>query len=204
MSSVVAGTGRGLSRRNGRPGRAGHRDERAMWSAPCGRRSCSCRRGRAGPADRLRQRRQPAPGARRSRQREIALRAALGRGRGRLIQQALAESVLLAAAGGALGLLLAGWSVDALIALGPRGVPAPGGDHDRRPVLTFTFVVSVAIGCSSGSCPRWSRPPRRPAGRAPRRRSRRERRQTPHAFRGGSRRRPDRAGAGAADRRPPC
>ena len=88
-----------------------------------------------------------------TRQREIALRAALGASRWRLTQQALAEAVLLAAAGGALGLLVASWSVDALLALSPRGMPRLAEITIDERVLVFTLVVSVVIGLAFGLVP---------------------------------------------------
>jgi putative ABC transport system permease protein len=88
-----------------------------------------------------------------TRQREIALRAALGASRWRLTQQALTEAVLLSAVGGALGLLLASWSVDALLALGPRGVPRLAEISVDGRVLGFTLLVSVIIGIAFGLVP---------------------------------------------------
>jgi putative ABC transport system permease protein len=88
-----------------------------------------------------------------TRQRELALRAALGAGRWRLTQQAVAEAVVLAAVGGALGLVLASWSVDALLAMGPRGVPRLSEITVDGRVLVFTLVVSMAVGMLFGLVP---------------------------------------------------
>ncbi len=94
------------------------------------------------------------------RRREIALRAALGAGRGRVVQQLLVESLVLAAAGGALGLLLASWSLDALIALGGGGVPRLDEVRLDGWVLGFTAALSLATGLAFGLLPalRASRP----------------------------------------------
>ena len=80
------------------------------------------------------------------RQRELAVRAALGAGRWRLARQVLVEGVLLSLAGGLIGLLLASWGVDLLLALRPRGIPRLdeiGVDHTT---LAFAVLVSVMVG----------------------------------------------------------
>jgi putative ABC transport system permease protein len=88
-----------------------------------------------------------------TRAREVAVRAALGAGRGRLIQQALAEAVLLAVLGGVLGLLVATWSVDALVALNPRGLPRLSDISIDGRVLGFTLAVSLGVGLAFGLVP---------------------------------------------------
>jgi putative ABC transport system permease protein len=89
-----------------------------------------------------------------TRQREIAIRTALGAGRGRLVRQLLVESVLVALAGGALGILVAMWGLD-LISSSPAasGVPPwQAFDIDGR-VLLFTVLVSLATGLIFGTLP---------------------------------------------------
>src|SRR6202011_1750773 len=91
------------------------------------------------------------------RKREIAIRAAIGAGRGRLIRQLLTESVLLSLAGGVLGLGLGYAGVRALLAINPGNVPriGEGGSAvvlDWR-VLLFTLAVSVLTGILFGLIP---------------------------------------------------
>ncbi len=91
------------------------------------------------------------------RQREITIRAALGAGRGRLVAQLLAESLLLGAAGGLLGVLGAAWGVKSLVALGQGGAVGAvlqqfelGIDGS---VLGFMALVSLATGLAFGIVP---------------------------------------------------
>ena len=85
--------------------------------------------------------------------REIALRAALGAGRGRIVRQMLTESVLLSLSGAAAGLLIAYWSVPALLALTPAAyLPASGVRIDAR-VLVVTGVIAVVTGLLFGLAP---------------------------------------------------
>src|SRR6185436_10257930 len=89
------------------------------------------------------------------RQREISIRAALGAGRLRLVRQLLTESLLLAAAGCAVGLLLASWSVRLLsvaTALGLRSFVHIGLDPA---VLGFTVGVALLCGLIVGLVPAW-------------------------------------------------
>jgi putative ABC transport system permease protein len=86
-----------------------------------------------------------------ARHREVAIRVALGAGRGRLVRQFLTESVLLAAAGGMFGLLGAIWGTGLIGAFGTRVIPMLGAiDIDTR-VLGFTFVMSMLTGIIFGS-----------------------------------------------------
>jgi putative ABC transport system permease protein len=88
-----------------------------------------------------------------ARQKEIAVRAALGAGRGRLIRQLLTESVLLASVGGMLGLLLAFGGLKLLTTLGPENLPRIGEIGIDQGVLGFTFVVSLFTGVVFGLVP---------------------------------------------------
>ena len=74
------------------------------------------------------------------RTREVSVRAALGAGRGRLVQQFLVESVVLGLAGGAAGLVVAWWSTQALVALGPASIPRLGDVGVDWRVLAFTIA----------------------------------------------------------------
>ena len=85
---------------------------------------------------------------------ELAVRAGLGAGRARLVRQLLVESVVLAVAGGAAGLLVALWGGAVVRAyLLPRAAIA-GSLLDPR-ILLFTFAVSVVAGLLAGSAPAW-------------------------------------------------
>jgi predicted permease len=89
-----------------------------------------------------------------AREREISTRLALGASRGRIGRQLLADSILLALAGGALGVALAAPAMKTLIAFLPRDVAANAlrSDVDSR-LLLFAFLVSVAAGVLSGFAP---------------------------------------------------
>jgi putative ABC transport system permease protein len=89
------------------------------------------------------------------RRKEIAVRAALGASRGRLLLQLLAESLLLAAIGGGLGVLLAVWGVDAICALTPKDIPRFQQVHVDGVVLAFAALVSLGSGLLFGLFPAW-------------------------------------------------
>ncbi|HEX6631901.1 MAG TPA: ABC transporter permease, partial [Gemmatimonadaceae bacterium] len=87
------------------------------------------------------------------RQKEIAIRSAIGAGRRHIVRQLLAESVVLAALGGACGLLLSTWGVDLLVALGPRELPRLDELAVDGRVATFAVVVSMLTGMIFGVAP---------------------------------------------------
>ena len=87
------------------------------------------------------------------RSREMAIRAAIGAGRRRIIAQLLTESVLLSLTGGALGLLLAWWGITALIRFAPASLPHAGTIRLDPVVLGFTCAVSMLAGIFFGLAP---------------------------------------------------
>jgi len=89
-----------------------------------------------------------------SREREIAIRTALGAGRGRLVRQLLTETVLLSAAGSVLGVLLARWILDVLPTIG-ADIPRLATVRIDLGVLAFTAAVAVATGLLFGLAPAW-------------------------------------------------
>jgi predicted permease len=90
-----------------------------------------------------------------ARGKEIALRAAMGASRVRIIRQLLTESVLLAGLGGVFGLLLAQWGTEALVKMVPQNIPRIGNIHLDASVLVFTLLVSLVTGVIFGLVPAW-------------------------------------------------
>jgi putative ABC transport system permease protein len=85
-----------------------------------------------------------------SRERELAIRAALGASRARLLRQFLAESLLLALFGGGLGVLVAIWGVDGLLAAAPPNLPRIENVSVNLPVLAFALGISVVVAVGLG------------------------------------------------------
>jgi putative ABC transport system permease protein len=88
-----------------------------------------------------------------ARQKEVAIRASLGASRGRLLIQFLTESVLLAAMGAGLGVLLSLWSMRLITAIGPQMLPRADEIHIDATVLLFTLVVAMLTGIIFGIGP---------------------------------------------------
>jgi predicted permease len=90
-----------------------------------------------------------------ARGKEIALRAAMGASRGRIIRQLLTESLLLSGLGGVFGLLIAQWGTEALIKAVPENIPRIGNIQLDASVLGFTLLISLATGVIFGLVPAW-------------------------------------------------
>jgi predicted permease len=88
-----------------------------------------------------------------ARQRELAVRAALGAGRGRIVRQLITESLTLALLGGALGVALAYVAVRALVASGGAQLPGAADVRVDAVVLAFTIAVSIVAGLLFGAIP---------------------------------------------------
>ncbi|HYL10694.1 MAG TPA: ABC transporter permease [Candidatus Acidoferrales bacterium] len=85
------------------------------------------------------------------RERELAIRSALGAVRGRLVRQFLTEALLLSLVGGGLGVLGAFWGVAELVALAPQNLPRLDSVSISIPVLGFAFLLSTAVAASLGA-----------------------------------------------------
>lgn len=90
-----------------------------------------------------------------ARRKELAVRAALGAGRGRLTQQFLAESSLLSFVGGVLGVLIAVWAVKLLPAILPANLPRQEGIAMNTSVLLFALGATIAVAVSLGLFAAW-------------------------------------------------
>jgi len=86
-----------------------------------------------------------------ARERELAIRSALGAARGRLIRQFLTETFLLSLFGGGLGVLGAFWGVSGLVALAPENLPRLDSVSISIPVLVFAFLASSAVAVGLGA-----------------------------------------------------
>ncbi len=88
-----------------------------------------------------------------AREREMAIRMALGAGRWRLIRQLLTESALLVLLAAAVGLLIASWGIQAVLSLSPANLPRLDGVAIDAKVLAFTTIVSLLTGLLFGLAP---------------------------------------------------
>jgi predicted permease len=90
-----------------------------------------------------------------SREREVAIRVALGARRARIVQQLLTESMVMAVIGAIVGVVLAQWTLSALARLGPQSVPWIETLHLDWRALLFAGAISVAVAVLSGMLPAW-------------------------------------------------
>ena len=89
------------------------------------------------------------------REKEVAIRTALGAGGGRIVRQLLTESVLLAILGGAAGLVIAQWSLSVVRTLNPGNIPRLEDIEINGAVLAFTFGIAIVTGVLFGIAPAW-------------------------------------------------
>jgi putative ABC transport system permease protein len=85
-----------------------------------------------------------------ARQRELAIRSALGANRGALVQQFLVESLVLCGISGALGIIAGRWGVDILVALAPKDLPRMDAVFTNLPVLSFAVAVIILLAAGLG------------------------------------------------------
>jgi ABC-type lipoprotein release transport system permease subunit len=90
-----------------------------------------------------------------TRQREMAVRTAMGAGRGRLLQQLVIEGLFLTVAAGVAGILISRWVADALVAFSPVTFPGFVTVNMDHTVLLFTLTVSTLLGLLLGVAPMW-------------------------------------------------
>ena len=142
-----------VPRRQHRSGRGRDAAARIDGRRARGRSCCCFRSGGLRPARRLRERRQPVAGSRTGRLRELALRAAIGADRARLVRQMLTESAALSLVGAAGGLLLAYWATRTLTVLASAGVPRAEQIGIDLPVLVFTLTCALLTSVGFGLMP---------------------------------------------------
>jgi putative ABC transport system permease protein len=90
-----------------------------------------------------------------ARRRELAIRAAIGAGVARIVRQMLTESLLLAATGGALGVLLAQWALAAILVKAPLELPGLADVRLDSTVLAFAALAAILSGLLFGVVPAW-------------------------------------------------
>ncbi len=90
-----------------------------------------------------------------ARRKEMAVRSAIGAGRGRIVRQLLTESVLLSVVGGGIGLLLGMWGVQVILALSPPNIPRLHETALDGRVFLFSLCISLVTGAIFGLAPAW-------------------------------------------------